>query len=485
MAIWLVQGKTLQPVRRMESIVPLLPDNRESVGTQELFEHMHDTKLWLLCGCTKPDARMFTRKLADGRYALINHSEHGLHDINCPLATNVKGEAPERNTPDSTDGGAANTKQSEYRLLTPYKKVDLLAMDGIFEDDEKEPSVSTEEAKDGEELKSAELKANPAAKIDFLYQLMWQLLDDAFLAHRHPGQMVGVGEMQARLKSAACKINLKGFGPLSDYTFTGAKGLQMLLERIVRDHRNAPKLRQQYLFLAVVKDCSFDKMGSFARLLDGSSMMLGQSTRRPMILNDIGSENNEGPFLMAAVYGFNRPTDDYPRILKWALQPLVSDSLFLPVNSWLERMLVGELVKRMDMWFNDSSVVRSYKMWIYKPVLPSQDPMTGMWVQPQVSLVAKNAKGERCRVAFRVNNEETELGAYRRTYDHVHTMDDFSDDLPAECDKLFKIGLGVFEQHFEKLRREAEEQESLAAGQSVGQRMREREQELMNYGHGG
>lgn len=477
-AIWLVQGKTLQPVRRLDSIVPILPDNRESMTTQELFQHMHDTKLWLLCGCTKPDARMFVRKIADGRYALINHSEHGVHDASCPLATDVKGEAAERSAPDSTDGGGVSTKQSEYRLLSPFKKVDLLAMDGVFLD-EKEKNVSaTDEEEDGSALQTKEVKASPASKIDFLFQLLWQLIDDAFLAHRHPGQEVSVVTMETRLKSASCKINLKGFGPLNNYTFTGPKGLQMLHANLLRDHRRAPKLRHQYLFLAVVKDFSYDRMGSMATLIDGSALILGQAARKPLVLNGMGENHNEGPFILAAIYGFNRPTDDQPVILKWAVQPLVSDKLLVPVNSWVEKMLVTGMTKSMDKYVFESAVTRDYKIWLYKPVLPSPDPMTGVWVQPVLSIVAKNQQGERCRVAYRLSHDDADLGAYRRTFEHVHSFDINAGGQPSEQENMFLLAIGVFEQHFRNLRIEAQEQEHMAAGQSLSQRMREREDDL-------
>lgn len=481
MALWLVQGKDMRPVRRLESVFPVLPENREGIETQELFQTMHDTKLWLICGCRKPDARMFVRKLPDGRYALVNHSEHGVHDPSCPLATNVKGEAPERSAPDSDDGGAAINKQSEYRLLTPYRKVDLLSLDGVDpEEDKDDKDAAGEEREEGSDVEAKTAKS-PAAKIDFLYQLMWQLIDDAFCAHRHPGQHNNPGEMQAKLRSATGKVNLKGFGPLIKYTFTGSRGLEMLYSSIARAQKATPKARHQYLFLAIVADYAFTKVGASVTMLDGSALMLGQAVKRPLVINGMGEGTSEGPFLLAAIYGYKHPADEHPMILKWALQPLVSKDNLLPANSWAERMLVAEMTRQLDNFIAGSIVTRPYKLWLYKPVLPSRDPLTSAWLQPVLCLVGKDERGERCRVAFRPSYDPGDIGAYQRTFEHVHTIE-ASDPagMSGGCEEMFTIGRGVIEQHFLNLEKERREQEGLAASQDVGQRMQQREMEIFN-----
>lgn len=480
MAIWIVEGATLRPIKRLDHSVLLHPDHRDSQETQELFATLHSNKYWLLCSCKKPDARMFVRRLVDGRYALINHSEFGVHDDHCPLMTGVKGEAPERgDSPDARDGGTIAAKQSEYRLLAPYKKVDLLNADGEVEqgidlsgfelgnDDEPEPPAADPKV---------EPANNPASKIDLLFRLMWQLIDDSFCAYRHYRQEITTTQMQIKLRAAAYQITLKGFGSLQDYCFTGQKGLDILFGQLNRAHKNKPKERHQYLFLCVITNYSQTAAGVSVVLPDGSAMVLGTSKKPPLILN--GMARDDGPFLLAAVYGYAKPVDDTPMIMKWALQPLASNEVLLPVSSWPERLIVKEMVQDLD---NINPATNSrYKLWIHKPVLPIPDRMTGIWLQPVISLVGKDKTGERCRIAYRLSADVDNVEAYRRTFEHVHTLDlNSPGQLATSCHDMFVIGKGVIDQHFWALDKEAEEQQHMAAGQAIDQRMYGREQEIL------
>ena len=480
MAIWIVEGATLRPIKRFDNSVLLHPDHRDSHETQELFATLHSNKYWLLCSCKKPDARMFVRKLQDGRFALINHSEFGVHDEHCPLMTGVKGEAPERgDTPDARDGGTIAAKQTEYRLLAPFKQVDLLNVDGVAEQEidlsgldlgtDNEPEPAPNDPK-------VETASNPATKIDLLFRLMWQLLDDSFCAYRHYQQEITPVQMQMKLRAAAYQITLKGFGSLQDYCYTGQKGLDILFGQLNRAHKNKPKERHQYLFLCVITNYAQTAAGVSVILPDGSAMVLGSSKKPPLILN--GMASGDGPFLLAAVYGYAKHIDDSPMIMKWALQPLADTKVLLPVASWSERLIALGMVRELDAI--DASVNSRYKLWVHKPVLPIPDRMTGVWLQPVISLVGKDNNSERCRIAYRLSADVDNVDAYRRTFEHVHTLDLNTPDLLAKsCHDMFLVGKGVIEQHFLALDKEAEEHQHMAAGRAINQRMEAREQELL------
>jgi hypothetical protein len=477
MGLWIVQGATLKPVRKIDNAVLLHPDNRDSVDTQEMLRTMHHNKHWLLCGCKKPDARMFVRAISPDRFVLVNHHEFGIHDPHCPLMTIMAGASGDRQEPDALDGGSGQAKQSEYRLLTPYRKSDLLEITGgqlVGDDDMIPADVAAEKAVNE---KSTSEARNPADKIDLLFRLLWQLIDDSFCAYQHPQQTSSPIAMETKLRAATDTLTLKGFGgSMKDFTFTGMRGLDFLFSKLRRAQKQSAHIRHQFLYLCVVSNVSHNAAGVSVTLPDGSAMVLGVAKRPALVLNKMGE--GEGPFILVAVYGFAKPSDDHPMILKWALQPLASIQVPLPVASWPERLIMLEMARNLEA--HDPSVNTRYKLWLHKPVLPMQDKMTGVWVQPVASLMAKDVNGERCRVAYRLSGEVDNIDAYRRTFEHVHTLDLNTPDMLAKsCTEMFLMGKGVIEQHYRKMEKESAEHEQLLAGRQVQARMVEREQEIL------
>lgn len=138
-------------------------------------------------------------------------------------------------------------------------------------------------------------------------------------------------------------------------------------------------------------------------LLNGSALMLGQAKRPPLLLN--GMQSGDGPFMLAVTFAYDKPTDEGPSILRWALQPLASAETPLPVASWPERLIVIEMARCLDNI--DPNISTRYQLWLHKPVLPMVDRMTGVWIQPAITLMAKDSRGERCRVAFRLQGRVT------------------------------------------------------------------------------
>jgi Protein of unknown function (DUF1173). len=478
-SVWIVQAATLQPIRILERAVSLYPENRNTKDTQELLATLHTNHYWLLCGCKKPDARMFVRQVNENTYTLVNHHEHGIHDDHCPLRTDVKGEAADRQEPTAVDGGAASLKQNEYRLLPAYKKIDLLGVNDlemdIPPDDEKNLVDGLEVQPPAKKQKSDK---SPAERIDFLYRLMWQLIDDSFATHRHHRQKVSPGSLQKKLREATFRVKLKDFDDtLRNYTYTGAEGLGFLFNKIKSAHRANPGIRHQYLFLSVISKYQYNEIGATVYDLDGTAITIGAAKKAPLILNHMSSDS--GPFLLAAVYGFNNPYDESPMILKWALQPIASKDVLLPVTNWHERLIVLEMVKNLDAL--ELQADARYKFWIHKPVLPVQDPLTGMWLHPAITLMAKDLRGERCRVAYRLSADEDNIEAFRRTFDHVHTLQ-YSEPsiLEASCREMFLIGRGVIDQHYRKLDRELADQEALEISRHYETRMVQREQEIID-----
>lgn len=480
MVLWVVQGATLKPVRRLDNAVLFHPDNRDSAATQEILKTMHSNKHWLLCGCKKPDARMFVRAISADRYVLVNHHEHGIHDEHCPLMTIMSGSSGERQEPDARDGGAAQAKQQEYRLLTPFKKLDLLELAGVEEKklnlDQFTPPESAAESAAKE--KTTSHGRDPTEMIDVLFRLLWQLIDDSFCAYFHPNQVVSPLAIETKLRAAADTVSLKGFdGTMKDFTYTGLRGLDFLYGKLNRAHKQAPHIRHQFLFICVVSNVSHNAAGVSAVLPDGSAMVLGVAKKPALILNKIGE--GEGPFILIAVYGYAKPLDDHPMILKWALQPIASDKVPLPVASWPERLIILEMARCLDAQAPTEDA--GYKLWLHKPVIPTQDKMTGVWLQPVASLMAKNIRGERCRVAYRLSGELDNIDAYRRSFEHVHTLDlNTPDQLAKSCTEMFLIGKGVIVQHYRRLEQENAENEQLAAGRSIQSRIDACEREHLN-----
>lgn len=475
---WIVRGGSLQPIRRLENPTILHPDHRDSHETQELLANLHHNKFWLLCGCKKPDARMFVRQISEERYVLVNHHEHGKHDQYCPLMTVLSGESSDVCGPNASDN-SSTLKQAEYRLLSPYRQIDLLALDGDVIDEEsalkaaalEELGVVPAEVEKSKRPPSV----SPAQKVDMLFKLLWQLMDDSFCTYRHHRQKLSIPSLQMKMRAAAFPLNLKSFGSLQQFTFVGEQGLDMLLGQLNRAHKRDPKKRHQFLFLCVISDYTLASGAASCMLLDGSALMLGQAKKPPLLLN--GMQSGDGPFMLAAIYGYEKPTDEGPSVLRWALQPLASKDTLLPVASWPERLIAIEMSRSLDEL--DPNLTTRCQFWLHKPVLPMVDRMTGVWLQPVMSLMAKDSRGERCRVAYRLQGEGDNIEAYRRTFEHVHTLDlDSPSTLAKSCRDMFVIGKGVVDQHYQKLDKELAEHEAMEVQKKIGYRMQNRELEV-------
>lgn len=478
--VWVVKGGTLQPIRRLEKSIILHPDNRDSLETQELLATLHHNKYWLLCGCKKPDARMFVRQVAEDRYLIVNHHEHGHHDPHCPLRTSLGlGGASEDSGPDAGDNTTA-MKQPEYRLISPYRKIDLLSLDGdVIDDAEAQRSAALDELGispvDNSDKPKRTQAENPAQKVDVLYKLLWQLMDDSFCTYRHHRQKISMNSLQMKIRAAAYPLNLKGFGCLQQFTFVGEQGLDMLLGQLNRAHKRDPKTRHQFLFLCVIADYTLFNGAASCVLLNGSALMLGQAKRPPLLLN--GMQSGDGPFMLAVTFAYDKPTDEGPSILRWALQPLASAETPLPVASWPERLIVIEMARCLDNI--DPNISTRYQLWLHKPVLPMVDRMTGVWIQPAITLMAKDSRGERCRVAFRLQGEGDNIEAYKRTFEHVHTLDlDSPSTLAKSCQEMFVIGKGVIDDHYRALDKERAELEAMEEQKKIEYRMQNRELEI-------
>lgn len=93
--------------------------------------------------------------------------------------------------------------------------------------------------------------------------------------------------------------------------------------------------------------------------------------------------------------------------------------------------------------------------------------------------MAKDLRGERCRVAFRLQGEGDNIEAYKRTFEHVHTLDlDSPSTLAKSCQEMFVIGKGVIDSHYRALDKERAELEAMEEQKKLTYRMQNRELEI-------
>lgn len=368
MRIWVITAKEQRMVMELDSPNLLIKGFAETHAGQELLGMLHEQHRWLACCCTTPNAIMFTRQ-KNGVFSLVNHSEHGLHAIGCPLHSEVKGSPRAGPTMDDLDVG--DFKQAKYTLLREYPK------EGITEPSDPSSTSSSSNA------------------IPTVVRLVWQLWDDSFMTFFHPDNRTSLDSLQYKLKVSARKIRLGNGELLSDNLYLGAPEHAVMLSELQRKHEQFNDRRSQALFMCFAQEMTIDGSGTVQLVdMNGKVLILDGVKGKPITVNRLDQEFT--PVLFAAIYSFEQPDSEAPTAFKYMVQPVVHTHFPMLMMHLEDRAVGCELASLIKDHYAGTTEL---KAWVKRPLYPTVDMITGTELWPAF-VVTKTSESSKKVTAF-------------------------------------------------------------------------------------
>ncbi|WP_390241896.1 hypothetical protein [Vibrio sp. R78045] len=352
----LIDKKTGQLVRRLRSdeIELLLPDNRYSLGAQDLLRDVNMKGLHLECHCTTPPALMFTRKYlqASDHIGLVCHPVKGGHDDSCPLFRIISGEI------------VRDPKSLEWILEKQPLNFDSVSLLNDFTsksaDPDKEPSLGS-----GVKVSSSVVK--PAPK---LVKLITYLIRTAGFDRVDPEKFYNLTKRSALEKLIQASSGIE-FGCverdrlLSDWSFYGDVGHKWACSKLYSIERNGNWKeggRPHALVFQVVDSLEInDEKGDSKHLvLDGGKPIYIQKVISSAVRNEVHAEELEcdGPYLV--VYSIARPREGRAFQGHTAyITPIISEGWLMPINTNNERNFAKRAIYHLLKSNNSISFERS------------------------------------------------------------------------------------------------------------------------------
>lgn len=323
--MWKIINKDNDRVLRRISDTSLFVSDRGCEEAQQELQTIYESGQHILCSCH--DARMFVRHLSSGAYTLVNHPITGRHDEDCPFYSDISGEISEREWGGEIDGRP---------ILTFCLHHDIKASDSTSTlSSTSETSVSTTK------------RRKPVSK---LYRLFCQLIHDSYNNSHYRGKSHNKMQSFYDLRNAANSIAF-GDMTLDRWLFFGSKGFTFARSNLLRarDNDNWRGAGRPHALLIEICD-DFEQV-------DGGFRTNNRFVKTRVIRS--GLDTTPAPVLVMSSLVIEGDDVVYHSSL---VQPIVADSIWIPVDSNYERQFA-----RMAIEYSDKSSDRK-KLSFTKPV---------------------------------------------------------------------------------------------------------------------
>lgn len=406
MRVWVVTAKEQRMVMEIESPSLLIKGFIETHKGQELIGLLHEQNRWLACCCTSPNAIMFTRQ-KNGVYSLVNHSEHGLHAIGCPLHSEVK--ASPRSGPTMDDLVSGDFKKSKYTLLREYPK------EGVTEPSNSDSSSSSGNA------------------IPTIVRLAWQLWDDSFMTFFHPDNRSNIESLYYKLKVSARKIRIGNGEFLSDNLYLGVGEHSAMLNELQNKHEQYQDRRSQALFMCLAKEIAIDDAGALQIVdVNGDMLIIDGIEGRPITVNRL--DTCFKPLLFTVIYSFEAQDSEAPAPLKYFVQPIIHPSFPMLMMNLEDRAVGCELASLIKDHFAGTTEI---KAWFKRPLYPTVDVVTGTELWPSFIVTKASEKSRKVTAFFYGKPDESIKFLLDRNFDeHVYLP---TDEIKSKEDLLLYL----------------------------------------------
>ena len=395
MQVWAYDPRKKQRMYPIEDIISLYPERNTAIQGQNILRDLHQSRLWLVCDCHSPNPLMYVRKESSGKYSIVNHSEHGLHEPGCRFFTQVKG-AP-RELGNVAENGDASLKKDRYSFYNTYK----------------DSAVTTQASLSGSSSQSSNL--------DSLVRLIWQLADDSN-NQVYDDLDNSVLRKLMRLRYAAEGIRLGRDMVLKDYLFVGGKGYQLLKNTMSDLFDESPGIRHQSLLLLAAQKARHQDNTLEVVDESGQVIVIDNVDRPPVTVHRLGLEFC--PSLLALAFTFDSPHEKTIHCHRWVTLMCHSLDNLIILNTLYEKIYLELLLSSLQ------NVKKNHNInyYIAKPALSYVDNETGEYYHPNFSVGLIANENMTLSVAVLVK-DEVEASAYctlegtkevsERIYDNV------------------------------------------------------------------
>ncbi|OBU31461.1 hypothetical protein [Photobacterium kishitanii] len=408
MGIWVYDPKEKNKLFKADMGI-----SHESINTMEVQHFLDGIKArqyWLVCDCRSPAPIMYIRRNKNGGLGLVNHSEFGIHSIDCDWCTSVKGAPKEYTTVD--DQGANSSKSDNFLLYRNFKSE--LTPITIS------PTTNT---------------ANKVNPIDRLVRMVWQLADNAF------NQFYFADEQQTdlftklmRMKDQADFIRLGSHGSLKENLFIGVLGFNELKTTMANKHKDDPKIRHQALLMMFATHIQIK--GFTVRITDESGRVVFiDNVMKPAIrINRLTEFDVPALIVLAFCFEDQDQNHDELVVYKWFSQAICSEEHGVLVLTNYEALLFDLASKYLNEFIERHDMPSSSSFYLSRPIIPFEDDNTGYYYQPTFIFTA-NYNSETSRSSIIVLESEPDLGDEDLDLNRVILTDNFKNTIEFDLYK--------------------------------------------------